>query len=103
MASDIRSRISILGSSQKWLKVKAEPRLIQEGRRQLITSMQIRQNPLSRDSYSTNKADRESTLRKMECRKRLHRLQREKSQTFTSRLCNDNDFLWLALQGDPQT
>jgi len=60
MALDIRSRTSILGLSQKWLKVKPEPRLIQEGRRQqLITT-----DPLNRESYSTNKADRKLHLEK---------------------------------------
>ena len=83
---------------KKWLKVKSESRLIQEGRRQqLITTM----DPLSKDSYSTNKADRESTT--LNRARKNSTFTSDKSQTFTSRLCNDNNFLWLALQGDPQT
>ena len=65
--------------------------------------MKIRQNPLSRDSCSTNKADRKSTSTLNRARKKNSTFTSDTSQTFTSRLCNDNNFLWLALQGDPQT
>lgn len=88
MAQDTRSRI--LQSSarlKKWLKVKSESRLIQEGRRQLITSMKIRQNPLSRDSYSTNKADRESTSTNLDLEpseKKLHLYERQISNFYVS-------------------